>query len=32
MIGGFILVVLVYAMASTHTKEEWKQIINNIKE
>ena len=29
---GFILVVLVYMMASTRTKREWKQIINNIEE
>ena len=29
---GFILVVLAYMMTGTHTKKEWKDIINNIKE
>jgi hypothetical protein len=32
MMVGFILAVLVYAMVSTHTKREWKEIINNIEE
>lgn len=32
MMVGFVLAVLVYMVASTRTKREWKEIINNLEE